>query len=71
MINHGNYTDLQKDGMHVGSIVSTASAFEALDHLNRTKEEGIAVLTPAGALVGIASLQAVQTEVRTQSGQPI
>jgi len=71
MINQGNYTDLQKDGMHVGSIVSTASAFEALDHLNRTKEEGIAVLTPTGALVGIASLQAVQAEARAQSGQPI
>ena len=71
LINQGNYAELQKAGMHVGQIVSTATAFEALESLNRTKEEGIAVLTPTGALVGIASLQAIQSELRAQSGQPI
>ncbi|HEX6532843.1 MAG TPA: alpha/beta fold hydrolase [Nitrospira sp.] len=71
LINQGNYAELQKAGMHVGSIPSTATAFEALEYLNRTKEEGIAVLTPTGALVGIASLQAIQSELLAQAGQPI
>jgi len=70
-INEGNYAELEKAGMHVGNILSTATAFEALEYLNRTKEEGIGVLTPTGALVGIASLQAIQSELRAQSGQPI
>jgi hypothetical protein len=63
LINQGNYAELEKAGMHVGKIASTTSAYEALEYLNRTKEEGIAVLTPAGALVGIASDEAVRSEV--------
>ena len=55
-----------------GKIMSTASAFEALEYLNRTKEEGIGVLTPAGALVGIASYEAVRSEVQAQGvKQPV
>jgi hypothetical protein len=57
--------------MDMGRIVSTATAFDALEDLNRTKEEGIAVLTPTGALVGTANLQAIQSELRAEAGQPI
>lgn len=71
LINQGNYAELRKAGMREGKIDSTATAFEALEQLNRTKEEGIAVLTPTGALVGIASLQAIQSELRAQANKPI
>ena len=71
-INQGNYAVLQQGGMHVGQIASTASALEALEQLSKTKVEGIGVLTPTGALVGIASLQGIQSELRAQAGkQPI
>jgi pimeloyl-ACP methyl ester carboxylesterase len=71
LINQGNYAELRKAGMHVGKIASTATAYEALEQLNKTNDEGIAVLTPTGALVGIASLQAIQSELRAQAGKPI
>lgn len=70
MINQGDYATLQQAGMHVGKIASTASALEALEQLSRTKEEGIGVLTPTGALVGIASLHGIQSELRVQAGRP-
>jgi len=69
LINQGNYAELQRAGMHVSKIESTAKAIEALDYLIKTKEEGIGVVTPEGALVGIASLQAIQSELRTQVGK--
>ena len=48
-----------------------ATAFEAVDYLNRTKDEGIVVPIPTGTLVGIASFQAIQSESRAQTGKPI
>ena len=48
-----------------------ATAFEAVEYLNRTKDEGIVVPIPTGALVGIASLQAIQSELRDQTGRSI
>lgn len=66
LINQGNYAELQRAGMHVSHIASTASAMEALEQLYRTKEEGIGVVTPNGALVGIASLLGIQSELRVK-----
>ena len=61
LINEGNYAGLRNAGMQVGQIASTATAMEALEQLYKTKGEGIGVLTPTGALVGIASLQGIQS----------
>lgn len=63
LINQGNYAALRQAGMQVGQISSTATAMEALEQLYKTKEEGIGVLTPTGALVGIASLQGIQSQI--------
>ena len=62
-INQGNFDQLRQAGMHVDQISSTAQALEALDRLNQTREEGIGVLTPDGTLVGIASLQGIQSQI--------
>ncbi len=63
LINQGNYAALRQAGMQVGQISSTATAMEALEQLYKIKEEGIGVLTPTGALVGIASLQGIQSQI--------
>lgn len=63
LINQGNYAALRQAGMQVGQIASTATAMEALEELSKTKQEGIGVLTPTGVLVGIASLQGIQSQI--------
>ena len=62
-INRGNFDQLRQAGMHIEQISSTATALEALDLLTRSEKEGFGVVTPSGALVGIANREGILSQI--------